>query len=239
MADKGGSFFERHFSWLWTTPISDEDRVGITFVDVLFALVVAEIMSPLRRYWTLPGTAFSHLAVAMVLTLGSWIGYHLSANRPQYAPKFFNLPLLQILLDVAMVIVYWMTATTAPLPEHVAYIDVPAPVASALPESILVSAALLLYVFWDRVGRAIQTRPHYPSIVQKSYDPGRRKITFIFWLLSLAVVGFAWYVDRRWRNHWGWVVGIDIILIVLLVLYRAAKEVWKNWMLRPREAAAA
>ena len=223
----------RHLSWLRTTQIIDEDRVGITFVDVLFALVVAEILSPLRRYWTLPGTAFSHLAVALVLTVGSWIGYHLSANRPQYAPNFFNLPLLQILLDVAMVIVYWMTATTTPLPEHFALLDLPAPKASALPESILVSAAFILYVFWDQVAKEIQRRPYYPRIVQKPYDPGRRMITFIFWLLTLPAVALAWYADRRWHNHWAWVVAIDVGLIALLILYRAAKEVWKAWNLRP------
>ena len=74
----------------------DEEKVGITFVDLLFALVVGEILTPLQRWWTIPATGWSHLAVALVLAVASWIGYHTSANRPRYSIKILKLALCAV-----------------------------------------------------------------------------------------------------------------------------------------------
>src|SRR4051794_32415538 len=116
--------------WQATKGSVDESRIGITFVDVLFALVIGEILGPLRTYWTIPQAGWSHLAVALTLTLGSWVGYHSSANRPQYMISFFNWPTFQFLLDIGMVMTYWIAATSVETKGAITY--------SALPESICV-----------------------------------------------------------------------------------------------------
>src|SRR5215211_2214897 len=54
----------------------DDKLVGITFIDVLFALVIGQLLQPFAttRQVTLAGTA--HLLVGGVVTIASWIGYH-------------------------------------------------------------------------------------------------------------------------------------------------------------------
>lgn len=66
----------------------DETRVGLSFIEVLFALVVARALDPLADYSKIPGVGLSHLAVAFVLTVTSWIGYHNSWNRRRYLTRW-------------------------------------------------------------------------------------------------------------------------------------------------------
>ena len=216
---------QRRRQWWQDTPEIDEDKVGITFVDLLFALVVGEILAPLQHWWKIPATGWTHLTVAMVLTMGSWIGYHTSANRPKYAIKFVNYPFIQFVLDVSMVIAYWLTAATTPLPSSSGL----APTAGATSESLLVAISFILYILWDRVSKIMQERPNYPSLQPKPYDHGRRVITVLFALGSVGVVALAWWVQEGWGDPRTWVIGIDCALVALLVLYRAAKELWKLW----------
>lgn len=91
----------------------DERLVGLSFIEVLFAIVVARALDPLADFPKLPGVGLSHLAVAGVLTIASWIGYHNSWNRPRYFIRFPNLPLGQFLVDAALVVTYWLTAVWA------------------------------------------------------------------------------------------------------------------------------
>jgi hypothetical protein len=203
---------------------------------------VAEILTPLQRWWTIPATGWSHLVVAFVLTIGSWIGYHTSANRPRYSIKFVNLPFAQFVLDIAMVIAYWLTAATAPLPEHSTLRDLPAPTASAVPESVLVLAAFVLYVLWDRVSKIMQSKDYYINAQSKPWAPGRRKITVMCALGACLIAAVAGYANHNWRGQRSWVIGLDVALILLLVGYRAAKEIWrlyyKNRKLDPPAVSA-
>src|SRR5687768_511976 len=50
----------------------DPGETGISFVDVLFALVIAEGFEPLRDWDQLPNAGRWHLGVAVALTLTSW-----------------------------------------------------------------------------------------------------------------------------------------------------------------------
>ena len=159
-----------------------------------------------------PATGWTHLTVDMVLTMGSWIGYHTSANRPKYAIKFVNYPFIQFVLDVSMVIAYWLTAATTPLPSSSGL----APTAGATSESLLVAISFILYILWDRVSKIMQERPNYPSLQPKPYDHGRRVITVFFALGSVGVVALAWWVQEGWGDPRTWVIGIDCALVALL-----------------------
>jgi hypothetical protein len=63
-------------------PNNDEAQVAdISFVDILFALVVGEALNALTRAGTMTAAGRSHLAFAGLLTIMSWIGYHNSDHR--------------------------------------------------------------------------------------------------------------------------------------------------------------
>jgi hypothetical protein len=52
----------------------DNSLVGITFVDVLFALVVGKALQPVAAGLHIPAAGTAQLVLAFVLTVTSWIG---------------------------------------------------------------------------------------------------------------------------------------------------------------------
>lgn len=117
----------------------DKRRVGLSFIEVLFALVVARALDPLAKFDSIPAIGLSHLALAFVLAVTSWIGYHNSWNRPRFYIRFANLPLWQFVFDVLLVVAYWFCAVSA----EGTGTDLGRS-ASALPESIVVAVSFVL-----------------------------------------------------------------------------------------------
>ena len=159
--------------------------------------------------------------LAAVLTLTSWVGYHNSHNRPRHFIRFPNLPLLQFLFDIAMVVVYWLTAVTAErvtvAPDGVQVHDM----ATAVPESFLVAAALLLYVAWDWVGLAIRRDDRYGERPLERDVPVRRHVT---WWFAAGAVGLAAVVATWDPDQQTVVIVVDVVLAGMLVAFRLAKE---------------
>lgn len=81
--------------WTKRPPELDPRHVGLTFVDVLFALVMQQVIMPFAVAPRPPAAGVTQLVLAGVLTITSWIGYHSSWNRPRYFIRFPNLPLWQ------------------------------------------------------------------------------------------------------------------------------------------------
>lgn len=202
--------------WPRRRPEQDPRAVGITFVDVLFALVVAEILEPLRRFDDLPVAGVVHLGLAGVLVLTSWIGYHNSWNRPSYFIRFPNWPLAQFLIDVALVVVYWLMAVNA---EGVAPQATTPP--SAAPEAVLVACSFVLYACWDWVGVRIRMSDAYLHRPLAKDAPKRRRVTQVCAGLSLVVAGATFVLNPDSGTS---VILVDSMLGVLLIGYRFAKE---------------
>src|SRR5262245_36416298 len=104
------------------------------FVGMLFALVVADIASAFVRISDHPLTeiswaAIAHLTLGLILVAASWVGWCLSTAHGSVAPikRVPSVPFLVLLIDVALVIVYFKLTADAenPLAEK--------PVASAVP----------------------------------------------------------------------------------------------------------
>jgi hypothetical protein len=91
-----------------TVPELDESdkRSGVTFVNILFGLVVTtaaiQFSAEFVNWWAdgwdfVNKTRLANLAVALTLTVLSWIGYHQSQQYPPFLIKFINIPFFQIL----------------------------------------------------------------------------------------------------------------------------------------------
>ncbi|MFG3656836.1 hypothetical protein [Streptomyces sp. NPDC047706] len=198
------------------------DEVGITFIDVLFALVVSRILAAATDASSLPAHAISHLLVAAALTTFSWVGYHNSANRPQYPIRFINLPFWQFLIDVLLVGDYWFVAATV---EYVPEISArPNSPTSAQPEALGVFLAFILYALWDEVSRRIYASSRYADDTDGSEGSERlrrRRVTWVFSLMSTAV----FVVTLVWMpRDGGKVVALDVALLLILAFYRIAKD---------------
>ena len=215
-------------------PRVDPGRVGITFVDVLFALVVGLALAPLGNWWKISPAGWSHLAVAITLTLLSWIGYHNSANRPQWVIGFINLPFFLFALDITMVITYAFAVFTAETVTKGA-----STLPSILPEAWAVAVSFVLYALWDFANLRLKRHPPYAAAWQRAQDDGllqsherlptdrpyRRYVTLYFLAISVESIVIAYRAEAEYRHlPVQWAVGFDVWLVVLLFAYRIAKD---------------
>ncbi len=214
-----------------TKPSIDKanERVGVNFVDILFGLVVTAAVLALADEvvtgWANDAvgadeTRIAHLVVAITLTVLSWIGYHMSQQRPPFQIQFVNFPLLQFGLDVAMVVTYYFVVLTA---ENSRSNNGPSIDPTVRPEAILIAFAFLLYFAWDWLGYRVFRDPAYATANNskpKTSYTGRRWVTVVFFAISVATATFAWY----WNPHRPrTVIAFDAFLFAVLVLYRIAK----------------
>lgn len=194
----------------------DETRVGLSFIEVLFALVVARALDPLADFSSIPGVGLSHLGVTFVLTVTSWIGYHNSWNRPRYFIRFANLPLWQFVIDTLLVITYWFSAVSA----EGTGTDLGRGL-SARPEASCVAISFVLYCLWDAVGYAIRASDLYEKSPPSRDVPRRRYVTIICAIAAVVIAGVVWRTDPATT---GAVIAVDTLLIVLILVFRFGKE---------------
>jgi hypothetical protein len=214
-------------------PTIDPTTSGISFVDILFALAVGEVLAPFvpwaasHETSSLPAPIVWNLAVALVLILTSFIGYHNSRNRPLFTIRFVNVSLCKFVLDISMVIVYFLFASFA--------IVSPSQTQTLL---LLVVIVFGLYLLWDATSwyqkgqsaykdawtDAIQD-PNRPDIVEGSWTAFdfRRTVPTIGGLAVFAGL-YAWSVQLGTPPARHDVIAFDIVTIVVLVVYRIIKD---------------
>jgi hypothetical protein len=215
-------------------PEIDRAAVGISFVDLLFALAVGQVFEPIAR-WASDAAAdisaeqWMALVVALTLIITSWIGYHVSANRSRFLVKFVNVELVKFTLDVLMVAIYFYIAAVAARDSSDSGVI-------AQRQSVAVAVAFLLYALWDLASAWQKRSNHYRDVVKAAVkDPTlpaiqeewkqtewSRVTVTVVWLLGLASYALevqTW--DNMTTTDARWVFGT---LIAALVFYRLAKE---------------
>jgi hypothetical protein len=202
--------------WPRRKPKEDKRLVGLTFVEVLFALVIARVLEPFANAGAIPAAGRAQLALAGLVTLASWIGYHNSWNRPRYFIRFPNVPLFQFLTDVSLVCVYWLTAVMAEGVSPNTFDHV-----SARPETALITISFGLYVLWDLLALRIRNDEQYTLRPREQDVPARRRVTLgcLFIALMTSIIVWSWNPSTSKT-----VIGVDSWLIALVVLFRFWKE---------------
>ncbi|HEV2999894.1 MAG TPA: hypothetical protein VGW75_04060 [Solirubrobacteraceae bacterium] len=207
-------------------------ETGLTFTDILFGFVIAELFVRLQNWPELPGFVRAQLIAATILLLGSWIGFRRSVNRPRYELKFFNLPLWRFVLDQVMIVLYFRIAVATP--SDLAKLDTVA--ASTVADETLTSLALIfaLYALWDVLGIAMAAatsggKPKYPKIEDGSMRDGvaakRDFPSLAITAVALAAFGAgALFVDTGALGQAEAQVVFGLAA-ALLVAYRFAKEI--------------
>ncbi len=200
------------FRELPTSSVSDSRYES----DILSRARVTEVLG--SRYVTL-----THLFVATALTVTSAIGYYTSVNLPKLRVRFFNKPFIQFLLDVAMVFVYFLLIRVA---------EASLSEADARPEVYLVCLSFMLYTLWDIVSYRLSSDDNAQKALRGEYfrrRQGRRAYGQRRWVTVgftiVAIIMAVWIREYGTRLSPVNVALIDIVLIVILMFYRAIKSV--------------
>jgi len=225
---------------LFPQPEVGRVSTGLTFTDILFGFVISQLFVRLQNWVELPSYIRWHLIVGAALVLGSWIGFRRSLHRTEYELKFFNLPLFRFIMDQFMVVLYFRMAVLTPLANPQAIL------AGELAETTI---GLLVYVFslyglWDLFGIWMakaklpdgegSEKPKYPRV--RDGKPSNEADSPNWAGFSITLVVLALFVALWWATEAAEPRGPDhpwyfVSAVVLLVLYRAAKEVRTSWRL--------
>lgn len=219
---------------------------SLRYTDILFGFVIREIFLRLQYWQNLPRHVLMHLAVCAALVLGSWIGYRRSLNRSSYEVKFFNLPFFRFLLDQAMLILYFQMAGSTSVDLGKPMTD---PTAKPLvaPDSLLLADGtvklivfiFILYLAWDLLGiwmarskDSVQFR--YPAVRDNKPQEGEQQrrdwaalmITGSF----LGLFGVLRLLLNQSSELHVAPIPVLSIAIILLLVYRVAKETKTSWL---------
>lgn len=215
------------------------------FVQLLFSLTAAEIARQTGElYLHGPGwrealPAYAHLALATAVVITSWVGWSASpasSRRRLRVDSVFGWPMLVLLTDVALVVLYFILVRGAEIPKSGEHL-----VPSAENETVIVAWVFVGYFLWDVLTKAVvpvEDEPHPPLVVpveKKPHPPflqrvvggpmrDRGWVSLVF--VPAGVV--AWLIVGPCRSAGG-VVWADACLLSLVLAFRAMKE--RHWKL--------
>ncbi len=216
---------------LFPPPEPGRVDTGLRFTDILFGFVIRELFLRLQNWSQLDGDVRWHLVIGATLVLGSWIGFRRSLNRTTYEVKFFNLPLFRFLMDQLMVILYFRIAvlTDAEGKSH------PPSDELATTTIELLLSVFLLYVVWDLLGiwmakakapaKANGVKPRYPVVRDGEMTGEQQRAEYaglVISAVSLALLGII-------RSFFATPNCQFVAAVIILLAYRAAKEVRTSW----------
>ncbi|MGD0056208.1 MAG: hypothetical protein ABSC34_12330 [Acidimicrobiales bacterium] len=167
------------------------------FIDLLFAIVLTELLSSLgKRVWGPPQhgvttTYMSHFAVAAAFTLVSWVAYHGTGNKHRFKIRFFNIQFFKFVVEILIVVVYFLMAA-----------NVIANPPSCRNDVILGICAFVCYGLWD-------------FIIKRELNDTRYKDAWEDYAEKLTPHGAAW---PKYEGIRVWMTWISLAVLVILSL---------------------
>lgn len=145
-------------------PPIPEDPLRYAFVEMLFALAISQVAVHAAELATAAGSlleklpAFSHLALSLMVIAASWVGWRQSQSpgMKQQITSLFSRRFLTLMLDVILVIVYFVLVRTVDLQQKDGGVVLSAP-SSAAPESRWLLTIFVIYLIWDLISDVFST----------------------------------------------------------------------------------
>jgi hypothetical protein len=190
-------------------------QLHLTFVEMLFALAIGEVAVDASRLVILNSQgsvgiagslpAYTHLILATIVIATSWVGWRTSRFSGSDIKTVFSWDFVELLLDVLLVILYFLLVRFAELPA-----DSPgAVVPNASAEAGMTAIIMGIYVLWDFL----------------SCRTERAKLKLRVWasVLCLIVSLMALRMLPLHSNRGTAVILTDVALLGLLLMFRAMK----------------
>lgn len=218
-----------------TNPAASEDSLRFAFVEMLFALAVGQVAihaadvvgidAPLPE--KMP--AFAHLGVGLVLIAASWVGWRQSVSPGMKESKveyLFSLPFLGLLLDVLLVIIYFIIVRNVEL-EQKAGNPILTP-GTAVPESFWLCIVFGVYAFWDLVTDVISPdcippRGSHIRWLWRGWKALRAMLVSAFASGLCVLLSYLVYVAAAGSKEGRAAVLFDGALICVILLFRLLK----------------
>lgn len=186
-----------------------------SFVAMLFALAIGEVAVGLSNLVNLniqghicfvDGLpAYWHLLLAATVIAASWVGWRNSEYSGTHVRCVFSLDFVVLLVDVSLVVCYFLLARVAESPQSPSHAIVP----DASREAWIIAVIMLIYVVWDLL-----------SSCNHRNKLGRRLwasvIPFVVSLIALRAFPLHSHDSVA-------VIFTDIALLGLVLLFRALK----------------
>jgi hypothetical protein len=190
-------------------------QLHLTFIEMLFALAIGEVaidvgsLVSLRIEGsvdiasTLP--AYSHLLLATMVIAASWVGWRNSEFSGSKIKSVFSLDFVELLVDVFLVICYFLLVRLAEIPTSPCLAIVP----DASREAWMIMVIMATYVFWD----FLSCRTEGSKLKLRVWASG----------VSLAMSVIAVCFLPLHSHDRTAVILMDIALLALVFLFRAMK----------------
>ncbi len=214
-------------------------ELRFVFVQMLFALTMGEIARQIAALVAQAGicdatSSYTHLILATFLVATSWVGWTRSeASKKLRVEDVFSWPFVVLLLDVFLVICYFIVVKGAEMPNSTGDVT-----PSAENEAFWVLIVFVGYLLWDFLTKAVIIDPptSSSSTPVKGSPPSSGRPTLRqrffgrrFWergwisLVCTTLALLAWLLLRSASTLQS-VVLVDITLLSLVLLFRALKQ---------------
>lgn len=206
-----------------------EDALRLAFVEMMFALAVAEVATKAADFVNAGiglsqlTPAMAHLSLALLVIAASWVGWRQSVS-PGMKDKVefvFTWPFVGLLVDVLIVILYFMLARNV---DAIKQGQGPATlIPSARPESVLLCVIFAVYALWDFIADMLQKGTWQRISSISEFWRATVASMFCSLVCLLLCASMAWLT---WNESKPFQVAIvDIGLICVVLFFRALKPI--------------
>ena len=217
---------------------TEEDVLRLNFVEMLFALAVGQVainaadVVSITAALSAKAPALAHLGVGLILISASWVGWRQSKS-PGMKDKvkyLFSLAFLGLLLDVILVIIYFIVVRHVEIDQINGVPSLTEP--TAVPEALGLCVVFGVYAFWDLVADVLS-----PGCIPKwTYGEGKPRgwrlwktvraiiVSMIASLICLSL-SYLVYSVAATRREISQVVLLDGALVVLILFFRVVKAI--------------
>lgn len=220
-----------------------DDGLHFGFVELLFSLAVAEIAV---RFATVIDEAkvlwlnwncwagYAHLLLALFVITTSWIGWgkSFSSHRDSKLNSVFTLDFAELLIDVGLVITYFVLVHRAETVVNASGNISTSP--SIGPEAICIPTIFTLYLLWDIVSKFPWRKEKGGKQLGWKKLLSSGSVSLLLVCLASGISSFAWYACGLSRGATvQQVVVFDLSMIGLIILFRELKA----YLHPPKECA--